>query len=181
MNSNSNISIMVVDDEADICRNVEKILTKSKYRVTCVTSAREALGKMALEHYDLVISDIVMPGMNGLEFLKSIKAQWPLSKAVMMTAYASTDTAVKAIRLGALDYLPKPFTPDELRGMVEQALSGKLIEAKVSQAEREAITIIDVDLPFDPEEVARYTGEDYARNLGRSDMPTVEIKSSQPL
>jgi DNA-binding response OmpR family regulator len=175
------INIMVVDDEAGICRNVEKILTKSNYRVTCVTSAREALGKMAAAPYDLVISDIVMPGMNGLEFLKSMKAQWPLTKAVMMTAYASTDTALKAIRLGALDYLPKPFTPDELRNMIEQALSGKLIEAKVSAAERESIAVIDVDAPFDPAEVARYTGEAYARNLGRSDMPTVEVKSSQPL
>jgi DNA-binding response OmpR family regulator len=175
------INIMVVDDEAGICRNVEKILTKSHYHVTCVTSAREALGKMAEAPFDLVISDIVMPGMNGLEFLKSMKAQWPLTKAVMMTAYASTDTALKAIRLGALDYLPKPFTPDELRHMIEQALSGKLIEANVNAAERESIAVIDVDAPFDPAEVARYTGEAYARNLGRSDMPTVEVKSSQPL
>jgi DNA-binding response OmpR family regulator len=178
---NENINIMVVDDEAGICRNVEKILTKSNYRVTCVTSAAEALGKMAAEQFDLVISDIVMPGMNGLEFLKSMKTRWPLTKAVMMTAYASTDTAMKAIRLGALDYLPKPFTPDELREMIELALSGKLIEARVSPVERESITVIDVDAPFDPEEVARYTGEAYARSLGRSDMPTVEVKSSQPL
>jgi CheY-like chemotaxis protein len=175
------INIMVVDDEAGICRNVEKILTKSNYRVTCATSAREALGRMTAESYDLVLSDIVMPEMNGLEFLKSIKTKWPLTKAVMMTAYASTDTALKAIRLGALDYLPKPFTPDELRTMVEQALTGKLIEANVSSAERESITVIDVDMPFDPAEVARYTGEAYARTLGPSDMPTVEIQSSKPL
>ena len=176
-----NISIMVVDDEAGICRNVEKVLTKNNYQVTCVTSAREALGKMAASQFDLVISDIVMPGMNGLEFLKSFKAQWPLTKAVMMTAYASTDTAMKAIRLGALDYLPKPFTPDELRDMIEQALSGKLIEAEVSPVERESITVIDVDAPFDADEVAKYTGEAYARSLGRSDMPTVEVRSSESL
>lgn len=175
------INIMVVDDEAGICRNVEKILTKSNYRVTCATSAREALGRMAAESYDLVLSDIVMPEMNGLEFLKSMKTKWPLTKAVMMTAYATTNTALKAIRLGALDYLPKPFTPDELRTMVEQALTGKLIEANVSSAERESITVIDVDMPFDPAEVARYTGEAYARTLGPSDMPMVEIQSSKPL
>jgi DNA-binding response OmpR family regulator len=175
------VNIMVVDDEASICRNVEKILTKSNYQVTCATSAREAMEKLAEGNFELIISDIVMPEMNGLEFLKSIKSKWPATKAVMMTAYASTDTAVKAIRLGALDYIPKPFTPDELRSMVEQALSGKLIEAKVSESEKESIDIIDVDAPFDPNEVAQFTGEAYARSLGREDMPMVEVRTPEPL
>jgi DNA-binding response OmpR family regulator len=172
---------MVIDDESSICRNVEKILKKGNYQVSSANSAREALDKMTGENFDLVISDIVMPEMNGLELLKSIKAKWPKTKAVMMTAYASTDTAVKAIRLGALDYIPKPFTPDELRKLVEQALSGKLIEAKVSEAEKQAIDVIDVDAPFDPSEVATYTGEAYARSLGREDMPVVEITTPEPL
>jgi DNA-binding response OmpR family regulator len=170
-----------VDDEASICQNVEKILSKNNYKVTSATSAKEALDILAEKKFELVISDIVMPQMNGLQFLKSLKSSWPATKAVMMTAYASTDTAVKAIRLGALDYLPKPFTPDELRSLVEQALSGKLIEAKVSKAEKEAISVIDVDAPFDIDEVARVTGEAYARSLGRSDMPVVEVKATEPL
>lgn len=175
------INIMVVDDEDGICQNVAKILTKSNFNVTSATSAKEALDLMAETPFELVISDIIMPGMNGLQFLKSLKEKWPATKAVMMTAYASTDTAVKAIRLGALDYLPKPFTPDELRSMVDQALSGKLIEANVSNDEKESISVIDLDAPFDPDEVAQYTGEAYARSLGSSDMPVVEVKSSQPL
>jgi DNA-binding response OmpR family regulator len=175
------INILVVDDEASICQNVEKILSKNNYKVTSATSAKEALDILAEKKFELVISDIVMPQMNGLQFLKSLKSSWPATKAVMMTAYASTDTAVKAIRLGALDYLPKPFTPDELRSLVEQALSGKLIEAKVSKAEKEAISVIDVDAPFDIDEVARVTGEAYARSLGRSDMPVVEVKATEPL
>jgi len=175
------IRIMVVDDENSICRNVEKILTKNNFQVTCAESAEEALAKMAQESFELVISDIVMPKMNGLELLKSIKTQWPATKAVMMTAYASTDTAMKAIRLGALDYIPKPFTPGELRSMVSKALSGKLIEAKVSSAEKETIHIIDVDIPFDTDEVAKSTGEAYARSLGPSDMPVVEVKMPEPL
>ncbi|MCJ8503188.1 response regulator [Desulfatitalea alkaliphila] len=171
------IRIMVVDDEQSICRNVEKILTKNNYQVTCATSADEALTIMAQNSFELVISDIVMPKVNGLELLKSIKTQWPDTKAVMMTAYASTDTAMKAIRLGALDYLPKPFTPKELRNLVDQALAGKLIEAKVSEAEKKAITVIDVDIPFDPDEVAAATGEAYARSIGPSDMPVVEVRT----
>ena len=87
--------IIVVDDEKSICSNVEKILTKGNYEVVRAESADEALEKMAVDSFSLLISDIVMPGKNGLELLKMVKEQWPLTKAVMMTAYASTDTAVK--------------------------------------------------------------------------------------
>jgi ActR/RegA family two-component response regulator len=89
----------------------------------------------------------------------------------MMTGYPSTDTAVKAIRLGALDYFSKPFTPDELRSTVELALSGDLAEAVTTEKEKE---IIDVDIPFDRDDVAKYTGEDFVDRLGPSDMPVVE-------
>ena len=173
--------IIVVDDEARICQAVEKILKKNDYEVITANSADEALEKMAGESFNLLISDIVMPGKNGLELLKLVKSNWPLTKAVMMTAYASTETAMKAIRLGALDYVPKPFSPDELRGTVEKALSGELIEASVSDAERQAINPMAADMPFDVDEVSDAVGEAYADMLGRSDMPVVEVKSSEPL
>ena len=175
------IKIMVVDDEASICRNVEKILTKNNYQVTCANSAREALEKMQDGSFNLMITDIVMPQMNGLELLKKVKSRWPETKALTMTAFASTDTAHRAIRLGALDYLPKPFTPVELREMVDQALSGKLIEARVSPEEMARIDVIDVDVPFDAGEVSGEIGEDYAQMLGRSDMPVVEVKARAPI
>jgi DNA-binding response OmpR family regulator/flavodoxin len=173
--------IIVVDDEKRICNNVEKILTKNNYEVTHALSAREALDKMAQESYSLLISDIVMPDQNGLELLKLVKKEWPLTKAIMMTAYASTETAIKAIRLGALDYLPKPFTPDELRTTVKNALSGNLVEAPTTQEEREMIDVIDLDMPFEIDEVTKYAGEDYTKMLGRSDMPIVEVTMPEPL
>lgn len=166
--------IMVVDDEKQICENVEKILSKNNYEVIQATSAKEALEKMAKESFALLISDIVMPEMNGLELLKLVKEEWPLTKAIMMTAYASIDTAFKAIRLGALDYIPKPFTPDELRSTVDLALSGKLVEAPSTEKEKKEIDIIDLDIPFDVDEVSQYTSETYAKALGPSDMPVVE-------
>jgi len=167
--------IMVVDDEMNICQNVEKILEKNNFEVIHAQSAKEALEKMALESFSLLISDIVMPGMNGLELLKLVKKEWPLTKAVMMTAYASTDTAVKSIRLGALDYIPKPFTPDELRTTVDKALSGELDEAATTSEEKNEVDIIDVDMPFDRDEVAAVTGEDYVEHLTRSDIPESAI------
>jgi DNA-binding response OmpR family regulator len=173
--------ILVVDDEKGICQNVEKILKKNNYEVTQAVSAQDALEKMAQDSFALLISDIVMPGQNGLELLKLVKKEWPLTKAIMMTAYASTDTAMKAIRLGALDYVPKPFTPAEMRSTVEKALSGALTEAAVAPEERDAIDVIDIDLPFDAKEVADQVGEEYVNMLGRSDMPIVEVKISEPL
>jgi DNA-binding response OmpR family regulator len=163
--------ILVVDDEEKVCRNVQKILSKVDYDVSYALSGDEALEKMARETFSLLISDIVMPGMNGLEFLKLVKNQWPLTKVIMFTAYASTDTAVKAIRLGALDYIPKPFTPDELRLPVELVLAGELSEASATEQEIEAINIIDIDSPFDKDEVAKYTDEEYVKTVSRSDIP----------
>ncbi|MGD2272624.1 MAG: response regulator [Desulfobacterales bacterium] len=184
--------IMVVDDERRICQNVAKILATRNYEVVQALSADEALKKMARESFSLLISDIVMPGMNGLELLKLVKKQWPPTKAIMMTAYASTDTAAKAIRLGALDYIPKPFTPEELRTTVDLALTEKLVEASTSEKERDAIdakragvpserTFIDVDMPFDREEVAKYTDENYTKSLGPSDLPVVEAQAPETL
>jgi DNA-binding response OmpR family regulator len=172
--------ILVVDDETQICKSVEKILAKSNYQVTLASSAQEALEKLAKESYSLLISDIVMPGRNGLELLKMVKKEWPLTKAVMMTAFASTDTAMKSIRLGALDYIPKPFTPKELRTTVDNALSGRLVEVAAPAKERELIDVIDIDSPFEAKEVIEQVGEDYAKMLGRSDMPVVEVKIQQP-
>jgi DNA-binding response OmpR family regulator len=170
------VKILVVDDEANICQNVKKILTKKNYEVTTALNAAEAIEKLAKDSYALLISDIVMPGKNGLELLKMVKNEWPLTKAMIMTAFASTDTAMKSIRLGALDYIPKPFTPQELRTKVAQALSGKLPEVQTSAAERELIDVIDLDAPFEAKEVEQATDENYVKMLGRSDMPVVEVK-----
>jgi DNA-binding NtrC family response regulator len=71
--------IMVVDDEKQICENVEKILSKNNYEVIHATSAKDALAKMAKDSFSLVIFDIVMPEMNGLELLKLVKEEWPLT------------------------------------------------------------------------------------------------------
>ncbi|MCD4677219.1 MAG: response regulator, partial [Desulfobacula sp.] len=82
--------IMVVDDELGICKNVEKILTKNNYTVVHTQSAAKALEMMKNESFSLLISDIVMPEMNGLELLKHVANEVPNIKTVMMTGYAST-------------------------------------------------------------------------------------------
>lgn len=160
------VKIMVVDDEIGICRNVEKILSKNNYAVVHTQSAAQALEMMKDGSFSLLISDIVMPEMNGLELLNQVAREVPDIKSIMMTGYASTNTAVKAIRLGALDYIPKPFTPDELRTTVSNALLGKLEGVNISDEERESIEIMDVEIDF---------GGDAAANLVKPDEePPVE-------
>jgi DNA-binding response OmpR family regulator len=176
---NETRKVLVVDDEKNICENVSKILGKENYEVVQAQSAQEALEKLARENFSLMLSDMVMPGMNGLELLKRVKQEWPLTKALIMTAYASTDTAVKAMQLGALDYITKPFTPDELRRIINLAVGEELKEAPTPKEEKARINTMDADLPFDADEVAKYTGEDYVKNLGRSDMPIVEVKKPE--
>jgi len=165
------LKILVVDDEIGICRNVEKILSKRNYEVTVAQSAKEALEKLAKESFSLMISDIVMPGMDGIELLKLTKEQWPLTKVMMMTAYASTDTAMRAIQLGAEDYVPKPFTPNGLRSKVENVLIAESIVAPGKEEDKILGGMIDVDMPFDRDEVAKYANGEYTRMLGPSDMP----------
>ncbi len=163
--------ILVVDDEIGICRNVEKILKKKNYEVVHAQSAQEALEKMAKETFSLLLSDIVMPEMDGIELLKLAKEQWPLTKVMMMTAYASTDTAMKAIRAGAEDYVPKPFTPNGLRTKVESVLASESIVASLKKKKSGPNKNIDVDIPFNRDEVAKYANGEYAKMLGPSDMP----------
>ncbi len=165
------VKIMVVDDELGICKNVEKILTKNNYEVVHTQSAYKALEMMKNESFSLLISDIVMPEMNGLELLKHVGKDVPEIKTVMMTGYASTNTAVKAIRLGALDYIPKPFTPDELRTTVSKALLGEFEEITITDEERASIEVMDIDIDF---------GSDAASNLVKQDTkPILEEKKEQ--
>jgi len=159
------VKIMVVDDEIGICQNVEKILAKNDYAVVHTQSAAQALEMMKDGSFSLLISDIVMPEMNGLELLNHVAKEVPDIKTVMMTGYASTNTAVKAIRLGALDYIPKPFTPDELRTTVSKALLGKYEEIQISDEERDTIEIMDIEIDF---------GGEAAPNLVKPDEAPVQ-------
>ena len=123
--------ILVVDDEATAGRSIEKILARKGFTVDVASSADEGLSRMEKELFELVLLDIMMPQVSGIQLLEIIKQKWPNLKVMMVTGYPSIETAVQATKLGAFDYISKPFTPDELREKVDQALeetpSGKVI------------------------------------------------------
>ncbi len=114
--------ILVVDDEANICRSVEKILAKMQVLTRSALNGYAALTLIETESFDVVVTDLKMSSMGGLEVLRRVKEGNPDAVVVVMTGYASVASAVEVMKSGAFDYLPKPFTPEELRAVVRQAL-----------------------------------------------------------
>jgi heterodisulfide reductase subunit C/FixJ family two-component response regulator/glycine cleavage system H lipoate-binding protein len=124
---------LVVDDEPVVCKSCRRILTGAGHEVDTSLSAVEALKKAEETKYDVIVTDLKMPGMSGLELLEAIKGKQPDTDVIIITGYATIDTAVKAMRLGAFDYIPKPFTPDELLSVTSRAIERR----RMLQAERE--------------------------------------------
>jgi DNA-binding NtrC family response regulator len=114
--------ILVVDDEEIVIRSCLRILGEGDYDVEAVQSGWEALRKMDESHFDVVVLDIMMPKMDGLEVLQRVKESYPDVEVIMVTGLSQIETAVRAMKLGAFDYLPKPFDPDELKLVVARAL-----------------------------------------------------------
>jgi CheY-like chemotaxis protein/glycine cleavage system H lipoate-binding protein len=116
--------ILVVDDELPVCRSVSAAL-EEEYLVDTALSAEEAIRKGGETDYDIVITDLMMPGLSGMDLIKQLAVARPNTKVVMITGYPSIKSAVESIRQGAFDFLPKPFTPGELRSVVSRALESR--------------------------------------------------------
>ena len=114
--------ILVVDDEEIVIRSCLRILGGGDYQVEAVRDGREALRKIEENSHDVMILDIMMPNMDGLEVLRRAKEAHPDVEVIMVTGLAQIATAVQAMKLGAFDYISKPFEPDELKLVVQRAL-----------------------------------------------------------
>lgn len=118
-----NYRILIVDDEKNMCRSLEILLeSETNCKISSVTNAEAAIKAMDKTEYDLVVTDLTMPGMNGMELLRYIKEHYPQTQVIMMTAYSSVQSAIEAIKIGAYDYLLKPFNDDEFLLSVKKAL-----------------------------------------------------------
>ena len=113
---------LVIDDEQIVVDSVSKILTDENYEVDVSISGREGLNQAVQKDYDIILTDIRMPYIGGMRVLRDIKRAKPSLPVVMMTGYASVKSAVQAMKLGAADYIEKPFTPDQLLKAVDAAL-----------------------------------------------------------
>ncbi|MCU0276710.1 MAG: sigma-54 dependent transcriptional regulator [Acidobacteria bacterium] len=122
------VSILVVDDDHSLRNMLAFVLGKEGYQVEEAVSGLEALKKLKQGKYDLVISDIRMPDLSGIELLKKIKTHDPELPVIMITAYAATHDAIEAMKLGAEDYILKPFNLEELKIIINKSLHKKSIE-----------------------------------------------------
>jgi len=120
--------ILVVDDEKNLREFLEIMLQKYGYEVASASDGGAALEKLETSHFDLVICDVRMPGVDGIQVLRKAKESWPDTEVIMISAYASTETAVEAMRQGALDYITKPFNVDEIRVVIERAFERTSLE-----------------------------------------------------
>ncbi len=114
--------ILVVDDEKNMQNLLTKVLVKEGYRLACVSTGEEALRHLETEWYDLILSDLKLPGMDGLELFKKAKAIHPTMPYLVLTAFGSVDTAVAAMKEGAHDYLTKPVNIEEIKVAVRRVL-----------------------------------------------------------
>ncbi len=127
-----NFKILVVDDTPALLEMVREFLETEGYVVKTAISSEVALQAMEGEKPDLVIMDIRMPGMGGLEALSEIKKRDPQATVIMMTAYGTTQTAIEAMKRGAYDYITKPFKNEEVKALIKKALeAGRLMKEKV--------------------------------------------------
>jgi DNA-binding NtrC family response regulator len=114
--------ILVVDDDPSLRRVLQAQLEQEGYEVAVAASVQQTLSVLELRSVDLVITDLKMPGMSGLELLKHARSQYPQTIVIVLTAFGTVDTAVEAMKAGAYDYLTKPVHPDELLMIVRRAL-----------------------------------------------------------
>jgi DNA-binding response OmpR family regulator len=114
--------VLVIDDEEIIHASVNRVLSRAGFTSEAVFTAREAMERLEQETFDLVITDLMMPGMNGIELLEALQEKGIEVPILMITGYPTIRTAMEAMRLGAMDYLAKPFTRKELLSPVKRAL-----------------------------------------------------------
>ncbi len=115
------LNILVVDDEQVVLDSIKKHLKKDNYNIRTALTAKDGLQLFDSETMDIVLTDLMMPEMDGLEFMKEVKDRQPLTPVIMITGYATINTALQATELGAFDYIAKPFTKSELRAVLQRA------------------------------------------------------------
>ncbi|MBU3917452.1 response regulator [bacterium] len=117
----ANVEVLLVDDEERYLKTTAKLLGREGFNATTAPNGIEALAILGQKEINIVVLDVMMPGMNGLEVLKNIKQQYPLIEVIMLTGHATVDSALKGIKSGAYDYVVKPADVNELISKLKRA------------------------------------------------------------
>jgi len=114
--------MLVVDDEKNIRLTLSQSLDSLGIEISTAVNGEEALRKLQEQEFSLIILDLRMPGMDGMEVLRHVRTRWPKTRVIVITAYGTVESAVEAMKLGADDFIQKPFTPAEIRELAMQVL-----------------------------------------------------------
>lgn len=117
--------VLVIDDEPIVRTSSKRTLVPEGYNVALADSGKAGIELLEREKFDVILLDLKMPDMSGIDVLKVIMERWPGTKVIIVTGYSTVDTAVEALRLGAFNHIEKPFTPDSLLAAVEEVFEKK--------------------------------------------------------
>jgi DNA-binding NtrC family response regulator len=139
------ISLLIVDDEESVRDSLYNWFIEDGYSVDCAESAKDALAMLESKDYNIILADIKMPGMDGLEMHRRIKSMNKDSIVIVMTAFASVETAVQALKDGAYDYITKPFDPDDLSHLVRNATSQIALKTENEALKNKIISLENIE------------------------------------
>ena len=114
--------LLIVEDEDTLCKSLQRVFSKEGYEVDRADSAESAFKLLERNSYDLIITDIILPGISGIELMTKYRETNPAQKVIIITAYASLTTAVEALKAGASDFIIKPLMHDEMKRAVSRVL-----------------------------------------------------------
>ncbi len=139
------VSILIVDDEESVRDSLYNWFLDDGYQVECAENAKEALAQLSEKEFDIVLADIKMPGMDGMEMHRRIRTLPHVPIVIIMTAFAAVDTAVQALKEGAFDYVTKPFDPDDLSHLIRNAATQVALKAENENLKERVSTLVDVE------------------------------------
>jgi len=138
LRSKAKAKVLVIDDEASITSWLSRALPRYGYPVAMASSGEDGLEKIKQEKFDLIVCDIKMPGQGGVSVLKDIRRLQPNIEVIMATGYATVDTAVDSMKLGAFDFIAKPYTVDQLCALFDAALAARQSKQNHQKQKRRA-------------------------------------------
>jgi DNA-binding response OmpR family regulator len=137
--------ILVMEDDRSVAQGLEMILSEEGYTVNLADTGKLAMQAFRKKRFDLLVADLRLPDIDGMEVIKQVRAQKPETEVIVITGYGTAATAVEAMKLGVHDFLPKPFTEDQIKTAIDEALKShaeKPAEAITRKAETEAEKLI---------------------------------------
>jgi two-component system response regulator HydG len=130
-------NILIVDDDVTFCLMLKKLLERHQYQVTTTFSPEEVSRIVRKQFYEVVLTDLRMPNVSGMDLIRLIKSESPETQVIMMTGYADIATAIQSIKQGAYNYIPKPFQPEEVLNLIQEALEDVVKKHKVKSLKNE--------------------------------------------